>query len=324
MYYLAWKFLLLQVFDQPDEMETGGLYFPMAINNLFVGLYIEQVCLACLFFLKASGSPGAAIAQGAVMLVLLGITALAQMSLNHSYSPLIKYLPMSLATQKMAQRYEKQRKERHEATDDEDDEMDLFNRTALRSVRRRIKNTTKKLDNTLDTIKSNLVGESSAVKVREDIDSPKTSEDTVAEATGMKGAPELYRMKSFESTASRASQTSKASKASKKSKGSKKGKDKDAKWPKHAVFDPAAQALMDDSDEEDDDDVHAFDHPSTYVDQPWIWIPKDQIGLSSFLVKELQDAGVSASDLGAEIREDGIVEVSRNPPDEDWSGGHDS
>lgn len=54
--------------------------------NIVVGLYIEQVCLACLFFLKASGSTGAAVAQAAFMLVLLGITALAQLFINHSYS----------------------------------------------------------------------------------------------------------------------------------------------------------------------------------------------------------------------------------------------
>lgn len=197
---------------------------------------------------------------------------------------------------------------------------------ALRSLRRRIKKTTKKLDNTLDTIKSNLVGESSSVKIRGDVDSPKASEDTIAEATGMKESLDLYRMRSLEPTASRISHSSKASKASKESKCSKKGKRKGDKSPELPILDPPTAALTDDEDddEEEDDDVHAFDHPSTYVDQPWIWIPKDQLGLSSFLVKELQDSGVSASDVGAEIKEDGIVEVSRNPPDEDWSGGHDS
>lgn len=147
------------------------------------------------------------------------------------------------------------------------------------------------------------------------MDPPKSSEDTIAEATGMT-APNLYKMKSFDSLASH---TSKVSKASKKSK-----KDKDGKSRKRPIFDPATPALVDDSDEEEDDNVHAFDHPSTYVDQPWVWIPKDKLGLSELLVKELQEAGVSASDLGAEMREDGIVEVSRNPPDEEWSGGHDS
>ncbi|KAF5351925.1 hypothetical protein D9756_007456 [Leucocoprinus leucothites] len=337
MFYIAWKFLFVQVFDQADEMETGGLYFPMAIGNLFVGLYIEQICLACLFFLKTSGSTTVAVAQAVVMLVLLGITALAHSFINHSYGPLVKYLPMSLATQKIASKYEKQRKHRHERGQGEtDDEIDLFSRTTIRSVRRRIKKIPKALDHTLDktlgttlnVIKTGLVGESSSVQKHsaEVVDSPKTSEDTIAEATGMKGSSEIYRMKSIDSHVSRATHASKASRTSKKSKHSKKDEetDEDEQWVSRPSLELPTSALMDDSDEENEDDVHAFDHPSTYVDQPWIWIPKDHIGLSAFLVKELVDIGVSASDVGAEMREDGIVEVSRNPPDKNWSGGHDA
>lgn len=91
------------------------------------------------------------------------------------------------------------------------------------------------------------------------------------------------------------------------------------------TFDSAAPAMQDsDSSEEEDEDDHAFDHPSTYVDQAWIWIPKDTLGLSELLVKDLKDAGVEASDVGANMDEHGVVEVTRNPPDEDWSGGHDA
>ena len=56
MFYIAWKFrafaprfhyifvlttclVLVQVFDQPDEKETGGAYFPMAVNNLCAPLF---------------------------------------------------------------------------------------------------------------------------------------------------------------------------------------------------------------------------------------------------------------------------------------------
>ncbi|KAF9453915.1 DUF221-domain-containing protein [Macrolepiota fuliginosa MF-IS2] len=316
MYYFAWKFLLSQVIDQPDEMETGGLYFPMAINNLFAGLYIEQICLACLFFLKTSQSTSTAIAQAAVMLVLLGITALSQLFINYSYNPIIKYLPMSLATQKIAKRFEKRKKEKHETADsDGDSDLDLFSRSTLRSVRRRIKKTTEKLGN----VGSSLMGESSSQHCysEEEQDPPKTSEDTIAEATGMT-APGLYKMKSFDTIASHSSKVSKVSKKSKNSK-----KEKKYKPPKRPVFEPATPALLDEEDEEDGD-VHAFDHPSTYVEQPCIWIPKDHLGLSGLLVAELEDAGVKASNLGAEMKEDGIVEVSRSPPDEEWTGGHDA
>lgn len=124
-------------------------------------------------------------------------------------------------------------------------------------------------------------------------------------------APELYR----KSTSS--------SRASKKSKASSK---KSAR----PTFDAPAPAGVDLSDEDDsssdelEDDEHAFDHPSTYVDQPWIWMPKDRLGLSQLLVDDLHAVGVDASDVGAVMDEKGVVEVTRNPPDEEWIGGHDS
>ena len=52
------------------------------------------------------------------------------------------------------------------------------------------------------------------------------------------------------------------------------------------------------------------------METPWIWIPKDELGLSAFLVGELNSAQVQASDLGAEINEKGTVEVDRGPPDQ--------
>ncbi|KAF8586259.1 DUF221-domain-containing protein [Ramaria rubella] len=101
LFYLSWKFLLTWVFDQPDEQETGGLYFPIAIQYLcndaphalalmltsiltVVGLYIEQVCLAALFFLKIS-SGHSFLAQGILMLVLIVITITAQVFLKNAF-----------------------------------------------------------------------------------------------------------------------------------------------------------------------------------------------------------------------------------------------
>ncbi|KAJ7141507.1 hypothetical protein C8R44DRAFT_604374 [Mycena epipterygia] len=104
MFYLAFKLLLTQVYDQPDEGETGGMYFPMAVSNLFVGLYIEQLCLACLFFLKASAAPASSVAEGVLMLVLMVITATAQILINRSFGrayklPLVVKLLMVVLTQ---------------------------------------------------------------------------------------------------------------------------------------------------------------------------------------------------------------------------------
>ncbi|KAJ7085862.1 DUF221 family protein [Mycena crocata] len=369
MFYLAFKFLLTQVYDQPDESETGGLYFPMAVSNLFVGLYIEQVCLACLFFLKASISPASSVAEGVLMIVLIVITVTAQIMINRSFGPIQEFLPMSLATKKMAKRYERHQRKQGVPVIPETEEVDLFKRdNGLRSVRRRIKrlpqtldNTLQKLDNTVLTLKAKVKEEgqnlASPKSAREKLAQQQeqaqaqaqaekdattrasTSKEAPQKDLGLKeiekaavedlkdgDAPELYRKVSSSSKASKKSNAS-----SKKSNASSKKSNASSKKSAPPVFDPPAPAGVDLSDEDDssddgdddDDDEHAFDHPSTYVEQPWIWMPKDQLGLSQILVDDLHAVGVDASDVGAVMDAKGVVEVTRNPPDEDWSGGHD-
>ncbi|KAJ7892754.1 hypothetical protein B0H14DRAFT_2685503, partial [Mycena olivaceomarginata] len=46
-----YKYLFLWQFEQPPSSDTGGLFFPKAITHILVGLYIQQVCMAGLFFL---------------------------------------------------------------------------------------------------------------------------------------------------------------------------------------------------------------------------------------------------------------------------------
>ena len=45
----------------PKAGETGGLYFATALQHVFVGLYIEEICLIGLFFLAqdVNGHPSA-------------------------------------------------------------------------------------------------------------------------------------------------------------------------------------------------------------------------------------------------------------------------
>lgn len=69
LFYLVWKYLFLWQFDQPASGDTGGLFFPKAIQHMFVGLYIQQICLAALFFLLSKGKP-----MGGLTIALLLIT----------------------------------------------------------------------------------------------------------------------------------------------------------------------------------------------------------------------------------------------------------
>ncbi|KAF7315698.1 hypothetical protein MIND_00085400 [Mycena indigotica] len=343
MFYLAFKFLLTQVYDQPDESETGGMYFPMAVSNLFVGLYIEQISLACLFFLKASVAPKSSVAEGAMMLVLLAITIGAHIMFDRMFGPSAAFLPMSLATKKMAKRYEKHQHKQGIPVTPEDEELDLFKRQALRSVRR-IKHLPHAIDHTLLAIKAKVKeeGEHLALpkaareKLADDerrhakaeadaeIGRPSTSKEPVSGKTETQkeaekavmsdlkngDAPELYRKSSSSSRESKASSARRRPPVKKQ------------RSNPMADVDLSEEDVS--TDEEEETDENAFDHPSTYQAQRWIWVPKDRLGLSRLLVDNLHRAGVDASDEGAVMDERGVVEATRNPPDEDWAGGWDA
>ncbi|WVF72428.1 hypothetical protein IAT40_007243 [Kwoniella sp. CBS 6097] len=95
---LVYKYIFIWTHDQPAESDTGGLFFPKAITHVFVGMYIQEVCMAALFFLARNEQGNAsAIPQGALMIVLIACTAACHYVLLESYGPLIHSLPLSLA-----------------------------------------------------------------------------------------------------------------------------------------------------------------------------------------------------------------------------------
>jgi hypothetical protein len=95
--YQLYKYLFLYQLDQPASGDTGGLFFPKAITHVFVGLYVEQICLCALFFLQQNQhNKASCLPEGALMVVLIVITAGYHMILNDSYGPLLTALPLSL------------------------------------------------------------------------------------------------------------------------------------------------------------------------------------------------------------------------------------
>ncbi|EJC99291.1 DUF221-domain-containing protein [Fomitiporia mediterranea MF3/22] len=103
---LATFFLLLQMYKyrflyqvgQPAAMDTGGLFFPQAIQHVCVGLYIQQICLCTLFFLaRDEKDEPSATPQGILMLVLILITIVCHDAMNRSYNKLLGALPLTKA-----------------------------------------------------------------------------------------------------------------------------------------------------------------------------------------------------------------------------------
>jgi hypothetical protein len=68
--FSAYKYTLYWCADQPDYLETGGRFYIKALRTVFVSLYLEEICLAGLFFLSTDNTGGrtkSGLACGAIM-----------------------------------------------------------------------------------------------------------------------------------------------------------------------------------------------------------------------------------------------------------------
>ncbi|KAK4575059.1 hypothetical protein LTR86_000911 [Recurvomyces mirabilis] len=95
LFWVVYRYNVLYVYQFRND--TGGLLFPTAVNQLFVGIYFMEVALAGYFFI-AQGPAGnaAAIPQGAIMIVAVIFTILYQWQLNQTFAPLFQFLPITL------------------------------------------------------------------------------------------------------------------------------------------------------------------------------------------------------------------------------------
>ena len=88
LFYLAWRYNILFVTD--TNIDTRGLIYPLAIKQLFTGLYLAEICMIGLF--GASVAPGPLV----LMVVFLIFTILYQISLSSALDPLLYNLPQTL------------------------------------------------------------------------------------------------------------------------------------------------------------------------------------------------------------------------------------
>ena len=73
--YMLYKYHFTWVNDHSPSSDTGGLFFPKAMHHVFVGLYVQQICLCTFFFLPlSSDSPRSAIPEGTLIIVLIVFT----------------------------------------------------------------------------------------------------------------------------------------------------------------------------------------------------------------------------------------------------------
>ncbi|KAK0714898.1 hypothetical protein B0H67DRAFT_553526 [Lasiosphaeris hirsuta] len=96
LFYLAWRYNVFFVTD--TDIDTRGLIYPRAIKQLFVGIYLAEVCMIGLF--GASVAPGPLV----LMIIFLIFTILFHNSLNAALDPLLYNLPMTLLAEEESTR----------------------------------------------------------------------------------------------------------------------------------------------------------------------------------------------------------------------------
>jgi len=97
LFYVVIKNNILYVIRTGD-VDSGGLWFPSAINQTFTGLYFMEVCLISLFFLvRDTNDEVSCEAQGIIMSFVFVLTIMYQIWLAVHFNALFKYAPLQLA-----------------------------------------------------------------------------------------------------------------------------------------------------------------------------------------------------------------------------------
>ncbi|KAF8926693.1 hypothetical protein EDD21DRAFT_391816 [Dissophora ornata] len=94
MYYWVYRHMFLYVYQQP--VETGGLAFPVAVQQSYTGLFIFELTMFAIFLLKEANPNIDAVPHVVLMLILIIVTGFSLSNLNEAFDPLVTYLPVAL------------------------------------------------------------------------------------------------------------------------------------------------------------------------------------------------------------------------------------
>jgi signal transduction histidine kinase len=95
LFWIVYRYNVLYVYQFRND--TGGLLFPTAVNQLFTGLYVMELCLIGFFFISVDPQGDlATYPQAIIMIVALLSTITFQFLLNDAFKPLFQYLPITL------------------------------------------------------------------------------------------------------------------------------------------------------------------------------------------------------------------------------------
>ncbi|WEW57982.1 hypothetical protein PRK78_003449 [Emydomyces testavorans] len=247
------------------RFDTGGLLFPKAINQLFTGVYVMEVCLIGMFFLVRDQKDQVACkGQAICMIILLFATVLFQFLLNQAFKPLFQYLPITLEDEASQRDEEFARAQRRrlglEDEEDEQDENDLDQKREKRDndIELNRTNSKKRQKSAL----SRLLPGKASIRRRSWAD---PSRNRRSRYFGGRSDPNMPTLRHIRN---------------------KLAKDAEAQAPasnaiSQALFSGIHDELEDLTPDERDQLVQrAFQHEAIRMKRPVIWIPRDDLGVS--------------------------------------------
>lgn len=300
------------------EVDSGGLYFPRAVNQMFTGLYVMQLCLIGLFFLVRNEKGNAPCVPHAIVMIVVAIlTMIYQYMLNKSLGPLFKYVPITMEDEAQ------ERQEQFEATLaqrwadlEEEEQAEREGETASSSnTEVREKNNTFELQDIDKSASRRLTGISKP---------PAGTPKSFAGTPPLDSRPHkrmshhhLHRHHHHNNPDSSTPNLSSDPESAKADHPSGSG----------YLFEGYHDELEDLTPDERDVLVRkAFEHQALRMNKPCIWIPRDEFGisddeirrtaaLSEALVREDDDRGIWITNQYAALDAKARVIFRRPPPD---------
>jgi hypothetical protein len=127
LFWVAYRYQTLYV--STFKFDTGGLLFPKAINQLFTGIYVMELALIGLFFIvrdSPTSSKIVCLPQGIIMIVCLALTFLFHLLVNWTFSPLYRYMPITLEDDAVRrdEEFERAQSKRWQQVEDDQDDIE--------------------------------------------------------------------------------------------------------------------------------------------------------------------------------------------------------
>ncbi|KAE9971455.1 hypothetical protein EG328_005560 [Venturia inaequalis] len=127
LFWIAYRYNTLYV--NKFRFDTGGLLFPKAVNQLFTGIYVMEIALIGLFLtVENEEKKNLVCLPQAIIVAVLGVLTVGfHIMLNFTFSPLFRYMPITLEDDAVArdEEFERAQSKKWLLASDEQPEEDI-------------------------------------------------------------------------------------------------------------------------------------------------------------------------------------------------------